>query len=154
MSGTVVKWVRNADPKYVDFFVRRVKQLSSGERSRILAKWLNGSTTAKVPIFETQLEQKSGFRILWTESGDYMLVWYVPKHHRVSRLMRLIDDSKNRSERQRVSIHEIEDMKKPDGDNTARTGENQEVFLDPLRNVPLKVYGIRTTILRALQKRI
>lgn len=133
------------------FSLYHVKQLTSniyliytgGERSRILAKKLKGSTTAKVPIYETYLEQKSGFRILWTEKDDYMLVWYVAKHKSVSRLMRLIDDSKNRSERQRVSIHDINEMK------TATTAmdhnnEHNNIFLDPLGNVPLKVYDIST----------
>jgi hypothetical protein len=31
-------------------------------------------------IFETYLEQKSGQRILWTFSGENLLIWYVAKH--------------------------------------------------------------------------
>jgi hypothetical protein len=151
LSADVVKWLKNGDPKYVDFFVRRMKQLSSGERSRILAKRLNGSTTSKMPIYETYLEQKSGFRILWTEKDDFMLVWYVAKHHRVSRLMRLIDDSKNRSERQRVSIDAI-DVISPDDNNYASPELNHEILLDPLGNVPLKVYGVGTDEIENITK--
>ena len=141
LSGDVVKWLRNGDRKYRDFFIRRMKQLSGGERSRILAKRLNGSTTAKVPIYETYLEQKSGFRILWTERDDYLLVWYVAKHKSVSRLMRLIDDSKSRSDRQRMSIDEISEL---NDDFPADRDDEHEIFLDPLGNVPLKVYDIGT----------
>jgi hypothetical protein len=151
LSAEVVKWLKNGDPRYVDFFVRRMKQLSSGERSRILAKRLNGSTTAKVPIYETYLEQKSGFRILWTEKDDYLLVWYVAKHHRVSRLMRLIDDSKNRSERQRISINDIDEMN-PDAINAGSTEEKDEIVLDPLGNVPLKIYDVGTDEIENITK--
>jgi hypothetical protein len=142
LSDNVVKWLRNGDRKYIDFFIRRMKQLSGGERSRILAKKLKGSTTSKVPIYETYLEQKSGFRILWTEKDDYLLVWYVAKHKAVSRLMRLVDDSKNRSDRHRVSIEDIEEMK--DAEATEGDDDEHEIFLDPLGNVPLKVYDVNT----------
>ena len=159
LSGDVVKWLKTGDPKYVDFFVRRMKQLSSGERSRILAKRLNGSTTTKVPIYETYLEQKSGFRILWTENYDYLLVWYVAKHHRVSHLMRLIQDSKNRSDRQRISIHEaginIDDSGNADASmdrNTTTRKDHHEIFLDPLGNVPLKVYDVGTEDIENITK--
>jgi hypothetical protein len=151
LSAEVVKWLRNGDPRYVDFFVRRMKQLSNGERSRILAKRLNGSTTAKVPIYETYLEQKSGFRILWTEKDDYLLVWYVAKHHRVSRLMRLIDDSKNRSERQRISINDIDEMN-PDDINAGSIERKDEIILDPLGNVPLKIYDVGTDEIENITK--
>jgi len=143
-SGDVVRWIRRGDPKYVGLFVKRMRQLSGGERSRILAKRLNGSTTSKVPIYETYLEQKSGQRILWTEKDDYLLVWYVTSHDRVSRLMRLIDDSKNRSTRQRVSMNDMNEF--DDGSLTMNGDDNSEdeheIFLDPLGNVPLKVYDI------------
>ena len=151
LSGDVVKWLKNGDPKYVEFFVRRMQQLACGDRSRILAKRLNGTTTNKVPIYETYLEQKSGFRILWTEKGDYMLIWYIAKHDRVSRLMRLIDDSKNRSERQRVSINDVDQMKSDTTDATIMD-ENHEIFLDPLGNVPLKVYDVDIDEIESIKK--
>ena len=151
-SGDVVKWVRNGDPKYVGLFVKRMKSLSGGERSRILAKRLNGSTTNKVPIYETYLEQKSGYRILWTEKDDYLLVWYVANHDKVSRLMRLIDDSKSRSQRQRVSINDMDEMRDA-CHNNANTKDEDEIFLDPLGNVPLKVYDISINDIEDIKKR-
>jgi hypothetical protein len=63
LTGDVVKWLRQIDPKYREFFVRRLQQLASGDKSRILAKRLKGS---KSTIFETYLEQKSGHRIMWS----------------------------------------------------------------------------------------
>jgi len=153
-SGEVVKWIRHGDSKYVGLFIRRMKQLSGGERSRILAKRLNGSTTSKVPIYETYLEQKSGYRILWTEKDDYLLVWYVTTHDRVSRLMRLIDDSKNRSQRQRISMDEMDEMK----DASHMNGRNNikdedEIFLDPLGNVPMRVYDIGMNEIENIKKK-
>jgi len=136
--------LKSGDKKYVDFFIRRMKQLSGGERSRILGKRLKGSTTAKSPIYETYLEQKSGFRILWTEKDDYLLVWYVAKHKSVSRLMTLIDDAKNRSSRQRVGIEDVQCLKESNDLVEDQSDDNHEIFLDPLGNVPLKVYDVNT----------
>ena len=99
MTKEVVKWLRQGDNKYREFFVRRIEQLAAGERSRILAKRLTGCETT---IYETYLEQKSGHRILWTESGNSLLIWYVAKHKNVSRLMSLIDDAESRSKRQLI----------------------------------------------------
>ena len=141
LSGDVVKWLRQGDRKYRDFFIRRMKQLATGESSRILQKRLFGSENT---IYETYLEQKSGFRILWTEKDDYLLVWYVAKHKSVSRLMKLIDDSKRRSEKTRISITEIEELKHIGGGSNIEEKQGHEVFLDPLGNVPLKVYNIST----------
>jgi len=71
-TSHVAKWLlRQRDPKYREFFVRRMKQLSRGERSRVIAKRLKGSKTT---IFETYLDQKSGFRIIWTVEGNNLLV--------------------------------------------------------------------------------
>lgn len=58
--------------------------------------------------------------------------------------MKLIDDSKNRSERKRISIAEIEELKHIGGGSDSEEKEKHEVFLDPLGNVPLKVYSIST----------
>lgn len=43
MTSHVVKFLKRGDPKYKAFFVRRLEQLASGERSRILQKRLKGS---------------------------------------------------------------------------------------------------------------
>mmetsp|Transcript_31447 Transcript_31447/g.75881 ORF Transcript_31447/g.75881 Transcript_31447/m.75881 type:complete len:2497 (-) Transcript_31447:208-7698(-) len=135
----IVKWLKQGDPKYRDFFVRRITQLAQGERSRILAKRLKGSKV--VTIYETYLEQKSGFRILWTEEGDDMLVWYVAKHDNVSRLVRLIDDSKARSNRQLVPAGSFVDPNHvaPSASENEQTNSSR-IVLDPMGNVPMKVY--------------
>jgi hypothetical protein len=74
-TDTVKKWLKtHAGGKYRGLFVKRINQLSRGERSRILAKRLKGG---KNTIYETYLEQKSGKRILWTIEGNDLLVWYV-----------------------------------------------------------------------------
>ena len=112
-----------------------MQQLADGERSRILQKRLKGSSQC---IFETYLEQKSGFRILWTEEGDSIVVWFVAKHKEVSRLMRLIDDSKNRTARQRMSHELISDFR---NENLVRQSTQKDgVLLDVFGNVPLKLY--------------
>ena len=74
-TENVKKWLLGpAGGRYRDLFVKRMKQLSRGERSRILAKRLKGSSK-RVTVFETYLEQKSGKRILWQIEGKNLLVW-------------------------------------------------------------------------------
>lgn len=146
LSADVVKWLRQADGKYRDFFVRRVQQLSAGDRSRILEKHLKGSSST---IYETYLEQKSGHRILWQyESADSILIWYVAKHKSVSRLMRLIDDSQSRSARQRISASALPEL----AESNECAGENQSrnILLNPRGNVPLKVYKIDSSELEQI----
>jgi len=141
LASYVVRWLDKCDPKYRQFFVRRMKQLNAGDRSRILAKNLKGSKS--VTIFETYLEQKSGFRILWT-SGDNkdILVWFVAKHKNVSRLMLLIDDSMNRSARKTTSIAVLPEFQEEGHESTAAIAIKENIILDPLGNVPLKLYNI------------
>jgi hypothetical protein len=96
------KWFYgSADPKYRSFFIRRLKQLSRGDRSRILQKRLTGSK--KNTIYETYLEQKSGFRILWTENGQDILIWYVSPHDKVSMYRERIDKAEERTIRQQMT---------------------------------------------------
>ena len=130
VTSHVVKFLKSGDPLYRSFFVRRLQQLASGDRSRILQKRLKGS---KSTIYETYLEQKSGFRILWTEEGETIVVWFVAKHKSVSRLMQLIDDAKSRSARQQIPDHLI--------DQSDQTRESDKILLD-VGNAPLKVYDI------------
>ena len=89
---------------------------------------------------ETYLEQKSGFRILWTEEGDSIVVWVVAKHKEVSRFMKLIDDSKSRSARQQLPEELAADLRNDYALPVA--AERKEVLLDVYGNVPLKVYDI------------
>jgi len=141
ISSFVTKWLKQCDPKFKEFFIRRLQQLQNGDRSRILAKHLKGSRST---IFETYLEQKSGHRILWTErtGAQEILIWYVAKHKDVSRLMKLIDESQRRGLRQRMSVPNFDPSQQTLP--TAHRFENEnEVVLDPLGNVPLKIYEIR-----------
>jgi hypothetical protein len=93
VTKEVIKWVTQGDPKFRDIFIRKIKELAAGERSKTKAKRLMG---CKKTIFETYLEQKSGSRILWTEQGAEVLIWYVARHKEVSRLIGMIDKSEGR----------------------------------------------------------
>jgi hypothetical protein len=131
-----MKFLRVGDSKYREFFIRRIEQLATGDRSRILAKRLTGSNSI---IYETYLEQKSGHRILWTESSDgSLLVWYVAKHKDVSRLMDLIDDAESRSSRQLTLASELPEMGGSDDGRECETATGEHILLDP-GNTPLKL---------------
>jgi hypothetical protein len=141
LTSDVVKWLRRCDNKFREFFARRMKQLAAGDRSRILAKRLTGSETL---IYETYLEQKSGQRILWTESDDgSLLIWYVAKHKSVSRLMGLIDDAENRSSRQLTSASTLPNIHdETEAKVVSEQVEAERIMLDPLGDTPLKLYEV------------
>ena len=105
VTSHVVKFMKNGDTKYREIFVKRMKQLAKGERSHKLQKPLQGCESviceclivftllASVSFFfslsrllcsftdESYLENKGGgFRILWTEEGDRIVVWFIAKH--------------------------------------------------------------------------
>lgn len=137
MTKEVVKWLRVGDTKYRAFFVRRMQQLTSGDRSRILAKRLTGSKTT------IYLEQKSGFRILWTENdGATLLIWYVAKHKSVSRLMKLIDDAEDRIRRQLTPGDLLLGESKV---SDAGPRQHQLIMLDPRGHTSLKLYNVPST---------
>eukprot|EP00986_Skeletonema_menzelii_P020165 scaffold30419_cov154-Skeletonema_menzelii.AAC.1 len=136
MTSHVVKFLQQGDKKYRSFFVRRMRQLASGERSRILQKPLKGS---KGLIYETYLEQRSGHRILWTEESGRLVMWYIAKHKQVSRLMQLIDDSKSRSARQQIPDSLVNELQH---EGLLPQNEPKEVLLDIFGNVPLKMYDV------------
>eukprot|EP00984_Skeletonema_dohrnii_P006920 scaffold2465_cov93-Skeletonema_dohrnii-CCMP3373.AAC.4 len=149
MSSHVVKFLQQGDKKYRSFFVRRMHQLASGERSRILQKPLKGSKTV---IYETYLEQKSGHRILWTEepfSPPRIVIWYVAKHKQVSRLMQLIDDSKSRSARQQMPATLVSELQ---NEGLIPQNVKKDVLLDIFGNVPLKVYDVNFNAINEITK--
>lgn len=113
-----------------------MKQLQRGDSSRILQKRLQGSD---MTIYEVYLEQKSGFRILWTEKNENVLVWYVAKHKSVSRLIKLIDESNKRTEKKRI-YQEVDGLELVNDDAQDR----KNVVLDPLGNVPMKRYLVES----------
>lgn len=136
LTKAVVNWLRIADrksPMFRQFFVRRLLQLGAGERSRTLAKRLTGSTN--IPIYETYLEQKSGFRILWTEGAkEIIMIWYVSSHDKVSRYMHLIDLAEKRRCRQNMtSFSSMPELQQ----------DCEQIHLDPVSDTPLKVYEVR-----------
>ena len=81
---------------------------------------------------------------MWQEeSNQSILIWYVAKHKHVSRLMRLIDDSDNRSTRQRVDASSIPELDTGIEDTQASAQANSRVMLNPRGNVPLKIYEVQ-----------
>jgi len=113
------------------------------------------------PIYETYLEQKSGFRILWTEEGKSILIWFVSPHDRVTTHMKRIDESQSRTDRQLVTVEELEGFRE-EADDAEYASEDEEegekdqredgddedldankVHLDPYGDVPLKTYMLR-----------
>ena len=154
ITKEVRKWWEHGDPKYKEFFLRRLRQLAAGDRSRILQKKLTGSR--KTTIFETYLEQKSGFRILWTEAAEAeqedsrrtgILVWYVSPHDRVSGYMRQIDEAEKRTLRQLTAITAVPDLHdaltSTSGDDNQSDLRHDQVMLDPFGDVPLKLFALR-----------
>ena len=137
MTSHVVKFLQQGDKKYRSFFVRRMRQLASGERSRILQKPLKGSKTL---IFETYLEQKSGHRILWTEESGSIVIWYIARHKQVNRLMQLIDDSKSRIARQQIPAALVSELQNEGLLN--QDEPKKEVLIDIFGNTPLKIYDV------------
>jgi len=135
VTAHVVKFMKTGDAKYREIFVKKMKQLAKGERSHKLQKPLKGCESI---IYESYLENKSGFRILWTQEGDRIVVWFIAKHKNVSRLAKLIDDAKNRTARQQLPESFISELE--NGNSSAQP--KREVLLDALGNVPLKLYDV------------
>jgi hypothetical protein len=143
ITHEVHRWFKFADAKYRALFIRRLKQLSGGERSRILSKRLTGSRHL---IYESYLDQDTAQRVLWTECRDRtapsILIWSV-WHKRVSKRMAQIDESLARLNRQV-------------GATTASgTGgielTDESVLLDPRKNVPLALYRLPSDEIPMLQ---
>lgn len=132
----VCRFLKRGDKAYREIFVKKMKQLAKGERSHKLQKPLQGCQSV---IYETYLENKSGWRILWTEEGAQLVIWFVTQHKNVSRLSKLIDDAKNRAARQQIPASLISEME--NGDASSQE-EKMQVKLDPIGNVPLKLYDI------------
>ncbi|KAL7552385.1 hypothetical protein ACHAWF_015633, partial [Thalassiosira exigua] len=135
VTSHVVKFMKNGDAKYREIFVKKMKQLAKGERSHKLMKPLKGCSSI---IYESYLENKSGFRILWTQEGETLVVWFIAKHKSVSRLAKLIDDARNRSSRQQLPQNFVTEL----DDNVEPSNAKKEVLLDALGNVPIKLYDV------------
>ena len=190
LTPAALKWVSTAETKYVNLFLRRVRQLASGQRSRILKKSLTGSKHA---IWETYLDMKTAQRILWTEvieegdpaaraaagavagtagSSRKILIWYIARHDWVNRLMRKIDESgaklNRRAARSANDVFEEEEEEgaEPDGpragvdagadadaDSEALRLGPEQMLIDPLSYVPLKLHQVDYGDLELLRNR-
>jgi len=155
-TESVKKWLQGpAGGRYRQLFVKRIKQLSSGERSRILAKRLKGSST-KITVYETYLEQKSGKRILWTMKGNDLLVWYVANHDNVSRLAKQIEHAHDRQHRRLLSTNELvkgnSEARSCSFDSSSHERRNigYEIVLDPLGNTPMKLFEVSSNAIDEL----
>ncbi len=135
VTSHVRKFLKNGDTKYREIFVKKMTQLAKGERSHKLQKPLQGCESV---IYETYLENKSGWRILWTQEGEMLVIWFVCQHKSVSRHAKLIDDAKNRAARQQLPDSFIAEME----NGITPHKERMEVKLDPYGNVPLKLYDV------------
>lgn len=135
VTSHVCKFLKTGDTKYREIFVKKMTQLAKGERSHKLQKPLQGCESV---IYETYLENKSGWRILWTQEGDRLVIWFVCQHKAVSRHAKLIDDAKNRAARQQLPDSFIAEMK----NGITPHKERMNVKLDPYGNVPLKLYDV------------
>jgi hypothetical protein len=142
LTNEVLKWLDHSDSFFRGLFVDKITRLAAadGPDGRKYMKRLVG---CKTRIFETYLEQKSGQRILWTYSGQDLLIWYVAKHKDVSRLIGRIDDAESRSNRKQLSSATT----LPDFQQAENTSEGQEIdlgriLLDPLGDTPLKLYDL------------
>ncbi len=67
---------------------------------------------------------------------------FVAKHKEVSRLMRLMDDSKNRSARQQLPQSLVSDLEHEGLITRQQTQQKEDVLLDVFGNVPLKLYDV------------
>lgn len=135
VTSHVCKFLKTGDTKYREIFVKKITQLAKGERSHKLQKPLQGCESV---IFETYLENKSGWRILWTQEGDRLVIWFVCQHKSVSRHAKLIDDAKNRAARQQLPDSFIAEME----NGISSHKEKMDIKLDPYGNVPLKLYDV------------
>ncbi len=78
VSTHVVKFIKNGDPMFRYIFVKRMKQLARGDRSHKLQKPLKGCESI---IYESYMDNsKGGFRILWTQERNTIVVWFIAKH--------------------------------------------------------------------------
>ena len=123
--------------------VRKLDDLAHGRGGMTTRKALVGCKNMR--IFETYVNNTgAGERILWTELGDNSIcVWYVPRHKNVSRMMKMIDEADERSERRLTSAAVLLSGKtEMCVDAHTKTIGDDRVFLDPFSDTPLKVYDI------------
>jgi hypothetical protein len=83
LTRDVLKWLDDADGKFRDLFIKKLRKLASGQRGYTMQKILKGSQSR---IYETYLENKSGHRILWMPdetNHEGVIIYYVVAHKKV-----------------------------------------------------------------------
>jgi ankyrin repeat protein len=146
LTTDALRWVRKQkDEKYRALFVSRLEQLASGDRSYCLSKHLKGDSK-RPDIIETKLD--AGQRILWTERGDNILVWFVAKHKSVSHCVGMITRSYDRLASTKKQLV----IQASSGAINAgqREQDEPEVLVEPSANVPLKIHTVHHTLLGQL----
>jgi len=137
------KNIDGLDPKLREMCVRKLEDLAFGRGGKTTRKALVGCKNVR--IFETYLDQsRAGHRILWTELDKKSIcVWYVVSHKRVSKMMKMIDEADERSERRLTSATAmLSGSSEMEVDAQHKTIGSDRVFLDPFSDTPLKVYAI------------
>jgi len=150
ITDHVRKYLRTGDKRYRSMFVKKMKQLGKGERSHKLQKPLKG---CKSVIYETYLENRTGWRILWTQESTKLIIWFVVQHKSVSRFAKLIDDAKNRSERQQLPQNFVSELIDDEELAAQKADARQGILLDPSGNVPLKLYEVSYDSLDDIQNK-
>ena len=143
LTRGALKDVKALDTELRKSVVRKLDDLAFGRGGMTTRKALVGCRNVR--IFETYVEnQGAGRRILWTELDDSSIcIWYVAKHKDVSKMMKMIDEADERSERRLTSaavlLSGTSEMKV---DAQQKTIGTDRIFLDPFSDTPLKVYDI------------
>jgi superfamily I DNA/RNA helicase len=146
LTADALRWVRKQkDQKYRAMFVSRLEQLASGDRSYCMSKHLKGDSK-RPDIIETKLD--AGQRILWTERGHNILVWYVAKHKSVPHCVNMITRSFDRLASTKGKLV-IKANARPD-DAQQEQAPEPEVLVEPSANVPLKIHAVHRTLLNQL----
>jgi len=153
LTSDALKWVRTVkDEKYREMFAKRLGQLAQGDRSYCLRKTLKGSSRV---VTETKLD--SGQRIIWTQRGKDILIWFICKHKHINRCLNLVDISYERVISSNTGKQDLEgqDVKgitagvgvsiRQASANTSVSATDPvepEIFVNPTANVPLKIHSI------------
>lgn len=95
----------------------------------------------------------SGWRILWTQESTKLIIWFVVQHKSVSRFAKLIDDAKNRSERQQLPQNFVSELIDDEELAAQKADARQGILLDPSGNVPLKLYEVSYESLDDIQNK-
>jgi len=144
LTAEALRWLRKQkDEKYRLLFTHRLEQLARGDRSYCLSKQLKGSSRR---VVETKLD--AGQRIIWTQRGSDILVWFVCKHKHISRCVQLVEKAYDRALEASGTTAASEE-KEANGGN--EESEAEPMFLvNPTANVPLKIHAVRTSELPQL----